>query len=1124
MKIAVLLTSLLPLSLIAAPPPETWNNAVSGLNWGTAANWTPNTVPNAQDQSVTIGSAILAGTNTINLDVAPTVTVGSIILQSTTAFGYNVTSATITMPIAPTNTAAHTISAPLVLTSGVVVNNQNNTQNLTLSGVISGGSSFNNSSTGTGLVILSGANTFTGGLINTTGTLQCGQANTLPAAGSVTMTGGTLNLNSNAQTIGALSGTGPVMLGTAALTINTTGNTSYGGNISGSGSLMIGGLGSLTLTTVNAYNGGTTVSSGSLILGIDNAVNGAMTVNSPGILNLNNFNLTVSELSGSGSVTLGTSTTNSLTIQGPTSTIFSGSISGSGNFVQNGTSTLTLSGTNTYTGTTTINGGTILVNTSSSLPSATPVTLTGTGILALNNGISLTVGTLSATGGTPQVQLGSGQLTVAPTASANFAGVASGTGSIVFQGPYVWTIQTPQTYTGGTTINGGTMQMGVANALAPTDPVTVNSPGILNLFNFPLAIASLSGNGSVALGSGALTLNTTTSTTFSGSISGAGSLVVQGSGTQILAGTNFYTGGTTVQGTATLQGTTNSLEGAIVNNSILFINQSFNGTYAGPLSGTGQLNVGGGGTVTLTGTPTQGSTTVLGGELDIASGATLTSAVSVSSGAILGGSGTIAGGVSNFGSIVPSTTFTVTGNVTFQAGSNLVADITPSSSNQLNAGSVNIDPNASVSITVASGIYALDNFYTLISSGSPVVGQFQATDLANPFLSASLLYNLIAPGSVTLGISIKSLSDVIQGGNAGAISQCISRANMAIDPDLESLVSQIIFFSVGKVRDILDEMQPSQLRALTVAEQTNNFFAQQALNWRMAEFDRTTCEKEIGKNFPWNFWQSLAGNYTDQRPDDHNIGYHAPQISFTTGFDGKISDNLFLGVAAEYGHVWFDWKEGQGSSNINRVQAGPYLSYIGRFGYINTSVMGAFARFEAERHIPYFDRTADSKHYGESLLPHIDAGIALHPAPNVYVTPFAAIDFLYGWEGSYKESGAGSLDFKIASSSSRMYRSEVGLKISKCAVRSHTKWVHDLKASWVREERYKGKSLTATFKQFPCSFKVKGLYPSRSLLDVGMGLTFIFKKDRFAATLRYEGQFGEAVSIQSGIGQLLTRF
>jgi uncharacterized protein with beta-barrel porin domain len=105
-----------------------------------------------------------------------------------------------------------------------------------------------------------------------------------------------------------------------------------------------------------------------------------------------------------------------------------------------------------------------------------------------------------------------------------------------------------------------------------------------------------------------------------------------------------------------------------------------------------------------------------------------------------------------------------------------------------------------------------------------------------------------------------------------------------------------------------------------------------------------------------------------------------------------------------------------------------------------------------------------------------------------------------------------------------MYRSEVGLKISKCAVRSHTKWVHDLKASWVREERYKGESLTATFKQFPCSFKVKGLYPSRSLLDVGMGLTFIFKKDRFAATLRYEGQFGEAVSIQSGIGQLLTRF
>jgi uncharacterized protein with beta-barrel porin domain len=200
------------------------------------------------------------------------------------------------------------------------------------------------------------------------------------------------------------------------------------------------------------------------------------------------------------------------------------------------------------------------------------------------------------------------------------------------------------------------------------------------------------------------------------------------------------------------------------------------------------------------------------------------------------------------------------------------------------------------------------------------------------------------------------------------------------------------------------------------------------------------------------------------------------------------------------------------------------LTFVGRFGYVNASILASVANFDTERNIPFFDRTASSSHNGETLLPHLDGGLVFHPAPNVLLTPFAMLDLLFGWEDSFEETGAESLNFKIASSTSRMLRSELGLKISKCAVRSHTKWVHDLKASWVREERFHGEDLTATFRQFPCTFEVEGLYPSRNFLDVGMGLTFLFKQDRFAATLRYEGQFGEGVSIQSGIAQLLTRF
>ncbi|MGH2637891.1 MAG: autotransporter domain-containing protein [Rhabdochlamydiaceae bacterium] len=1143
MKTAGLLTSLIPFSLLAAPPPESWVNGASG-NWNTAANWSNAFVPNAQDQVVTISDlASIASVATITQDVNPTATVGSMTLEDPNGHGYiiagtnsvtlNVSSgvATISQTNSPANTASNTISAPIVLASNLNITQLTPAKNLTISGGISGSPSV--TYVGSQLFILSGTNSFTGGLIIQGGTFQCGQASTLPPTGAVTMSGGILDLNNNAQTIGGLTGAFPITLGNATLTINTTAANSYSGSISGGGNLTVGGTGSLALTSSSGYLGGTTVKAGTLQLGVNNAlpINGAVNLTG-GTLDLNNFNQAVGNLSATaGTITLGTG---QLSISLGASEVFTGVISGSGPVVFNGNGFIwTLGAAQTYTSLTTINSGTIQLGIANGFPANAPVTLAGSGSLDLNN-FSQTVGTLTASLGT-LVHLGSGQLTVAPTASVNFAGVINGTGSVVFQGPFTWTMQAHQTYTGGTTITGGIFQMGVADGLAHTGAVTITNPGILLLSNNSLEIASLAGNGSVDLGSGTLTLdttNTTGPTTFSGSIGGVGGqLVVDGNGTLILAGTNTYSGGTTVGGTATLQGDTNSLQGMILNNSVLYFNQAFSGTYAGPLSGSGLLQVGGGGIVILTATPVQDSAIVLSGELDIGAASTLTATtVTVNSGATLGGSGTFVANILNSGTINPGSinledTLTVNGNVTFQSGSSFIANLTPTTSDRLVVnGVVTISSGSQIIVDAERGEYEEDTRYALITSTQPVVGQFQIVHQTNPFLETEIIYNQLLPGSVEVDLSIKSLSDVIVGGNAGAIATCITQAHMKSDHDLEQLVSDIIFFSVDQVRKILEQMQPSQLRALTTAEQTNTLFVQQTLNWRMAEFDRSICEREATNMFPWNFWVSLAGNWTDQRPADHNVGYNAPAAGLTLGFDGKVSDNLYFGLALEYGHVALDWKENQGFSIINRMSVGPYLSYIGRFGYVNASLLTSFANFDTNRQIPFFGRTATSNHNGETFLPHLDAGLVFHPAPSVSLTPFAMVDLLFGWEDSYQEAGAESLNFSIASSSSQMLRSELGLKISKCAVRSHTKWVHDLKASWVREERFNGKDLLATFRQFPCSFKVEGLFPSRNLLDLGMGLTFIFKKDRFSATLRYEGQFGEGITLQSGIAQLLTRF
>jgi autotransporter-associated beta strand protein len=76
--------------------------------------------------------------------------------------------------------------------------------------------------------------------------------------------------------------------------------------------------------------------------------------------------------------------------------------------------------------------------------------------------------------------------------------------------------------------------------------------------------------------------------TFAGNISGRGSLVKTGVAALILAGDNNYTNGTTVSA-GTPQGTSRSLQGNILNNAAVVFDQSFDGTYAGSLTGSGTL-------------------------------------------------------------------------------------------------------------------------------------------------------------------------------------------------------------------------------------------------------------------------------------------------------------------------------------------------------------------------------------------------------------------------------------------------------------------------------------------------------------------------------------------------------
>lgn len=430
----------------------------------------------------------------------------------------------------------------------------------TYSGNITGNGKLTKS--GSGSLTLTGSNTFTSGILISEGTLI---GNTQSLLGNVVNNGNLIFNQSNAGT--------------------------FAGNISGTGYVGKDGLGVLTLSGVNNYSNGTQIANGTIV-GNTQSLFGNIVNNAALIFDQSGTGQFAGNISGSGSVTklgqgnltltgtnsyTGGTTVSTASLIGNTQSLtgnivdnasvifdqstngtFAGNISGTGALLKLGSGSLTLSGRNSYTGGTTITTGTLIGNSQS---------LTGN---IIDNAFLTFDQSNSA---------------VIQSTDAVFAGRISGSGAFTKQGSSSLTLTGENNYQGGTTISAGTL---IGNSQSLTG----------NILNNAALIFDQSGTGQ-----------------FAGNISGSGSVQSRGQGSLTLSGTNSYTGGTTIS-TGTLIGNTQSLIGNIVDNATLIFDQSSNGTFAGNISGVGSLQSRGQASLTLAGLNSYtGGTTISAGTL-----------------------------------------------------------------------------------------------------------------------------------------------------------------------------------------------------------------------------------------------------------------------------------------------------------------------------------------------------------------------------------------------------------------------------------------------------------------------------------------------------------------------------
>lgn len=1040
--------------------------------------------------------------------------------------------------------------------------------NLTLTGIITGPGSLTKQ--GPNLLTLSGMNVYAGITRVNAGTLKAGVSGAFPLNSAFTvMNGSTLDLAGYNQTVGSLAGEGAVTLGGAIVTTGSEGSdTTFSGVISGPGALIKTGGGTFTLSGINTYTGTTTVNAGTLKAGTNGAFsqNSSFTLSEDTTLDLAGYNQAIRSLSGLGSVTLRGATLTSGS--DGSDTTLSGIISGPGAFIKTGGGTITLSGINTYAGTTTVNAGTLKAGINGAFSEDSTFTVRGGTTLDLA-GFNQSVRSLAGGG---SVSLGGAILaTGSDGIDSAFSGVIVGPGNLIKIGAGTLTLSGVNAYTAKTTVNTGTLKAGIRGAFSQNSVFSIMNGSTLDLAGYDQTVGSLIGEGLVTLSGATLTTGSDGSdTTFSGIISGLGNLTKTGVGSLTLSGANTYTGVTTIH-QGTVLGDTSSLQGPInigAQGRLLFNQDGTDGSFGEILSGTGSLEKNGLRTLTLSGANTfSGPIQVNAGTLVMNYAQQPTAGiVTINSGGTLMGTGQIYQTVVNNGLLAPGNPFgtsleTLTLTQGYQGSGILQFNIdNQGNSSKIfsNGGAFNLT-QTTLNITPLAPIDSLQSYSLIQTPAGAIHGPFQSIPARVGKFVPSVAYEL---NNVSLSFDLVPTDFAADSstGNDGNVARYIDQLSKTAEGTLETFIFSLENYTCPERNQIFNQLTPAAPGSMTPSFEFGslvNTLVQSRMNSLSASgqpmrsplvstsympvrpkaqpFDMNAKNYTSRPDFPsastrasltqnntlqlpfskrkGGIWvQGFALNHQQKTVQDY-VGFKGHSGGLMTGFDTTVfSPNLYVGTGIGYGKGSVTFKESRGNSHIASYIASLYSLYSTRDYFFDASLAVGLNDYTNNRAIPAITRTALGNYKGTQWTPHLGTGVNFI-YNDVTVQPFINMDYIYLKEGSYTERNADFANLSVHSRISSQLIGEGGFNISTTTSFFSGTWTSFFKISYIRIQPLKMKNLTVSFAGQPLTFQTQTLNLKQDEVSPGAGFK-INLNNGFYITAQYDAELSSSSQIQ----------
>jgi outer membrane autotransporter protein len=729
-------------------------------------------------------------------------------------------------------------------------------------------------------------------------------------------------------------------------------------------------------------------------------------------------------------------------------------------------------------------------------------------------------------------------------AAGNITGILSNGSLTVGDSTHggILTLSAANTFTGGTTVNGGTLRYGVTDALAPTGPVTLaNAAGAtLDLNETNSTIGALSGGGTAGGnvrndGSGASTLTigatgSAANTVYAGTITnGASSTAVSlaGGTLELINNGNTYSGGTTVNGGTLIAGNSTALGTGLLavhngtltvgNNNVIQVGSyaQTNGILELKVSGTGQAAT----ADQLRVTNTLPSQTALGGNLTanlagFIAGPRAPGTPTIYTFTLVNTNNGLTGAFSSFDAIdlgvgltagLQYTTDDVILQIIAAASGFSSVGLTPNQAAVL--GSINGQVWAG---NVSTGFVTLANALTGASNNPATLGaqldQLSPQEFAQ-FTSDTAFNNAsYETEEMDSYLASRRAGDgTFLAGNGSIDANSLTVNDPSYDPNLATVHSRLLAWNPAPATGVVSDVAAPVLGGVDMK----------------AEADPNSLMPQRGPH-PWNVYvrgnvilaQGFSQAGTAHFDDDTG--------SVVLGADYRVTPNFLVGLTAGYAHTDATLDNNGSSATVDSYSPGLYASFAEDGWYVN--LMGSYLHnaYTQSRNIGFLGQTATSSPEGNEGVVDLDDGYDFH-CGGLTFGPMGGIQYTHLSVDGYNESGSVA-DLSVNDSESDSLRARIGGRISYTLAHAGITFTPHLDATYQHEFLDQSRGITSQFNAFGGgSFDIRTINPSResALVDAGFDIDLNRTFTVFTDYLVQAGQdnyFGQSVQAGMKIG------